>query len=279
MRQLRYLARRRIRRERPLPRWRVFLHRAGSVVLVATLMGSSGWLLGRSSVVGAWAQEATGRVIGVLTAEGFVVAEVFTEGRSRSSRADIVQILEPYEMQSILLVDTVAVRRQLETLPWIRTASVKRAFPNQLRIELQEHGPVARFWDGRRERLLASDGAVIDVDAGSAFVHLPRLTGEGVRARLEEFWALRAAEPDLASRIKGGAWIGERRWNLSLDNGVEVRLPQDQPQQALRRLAQIERDEMILDRAVAAIDMRSPGWVVIEPLEEIPSPGPQERAA
>ncbi|MEO1019886.1 MAG: cell division protein FtsQ/DivIB [Pseudomonadota bacterium] len=279
MRQLRHFARRRARRAPPLPRWKLFLYRTGTALLLIVLMASSGWLLGRSSMVAAWAEKTTVKVVGFFSAEGFVVAEVFTEGRRRSKRNEIIRILEPYQMQSILLVDTVTIRRQLETLPWVRTASVKRAFPNELRIHLEEYAPVARFLDNGRERLLANDGTVIDVVAASAFSHLPRLSGHGVERKMAEFWGLLRAEPDLARRVVGATLIGERRWDLALDNGTKVRLPRDEPEKAMRELAQFEREEMILDRAVSAIDLRSPGWVVIEPLEDVRSLTMPERAA
>ncbi len=268
MRQLKRLTQRRPRRTPPPPRWKVFCFRTGALLLAASILAVSGWSLGRSTMLQDWTQQTATGLVGFLNDEGFVVSEAFTLGRERSDPKQIIRILEPYQMQSILLVDTVAIQRQLESLPWVRTASVKRSFPNELRIDLDEYRPIARWFDGRSERLLDGDGTVIDVEATAEFAHLPRVAGRGARDRLDEVWRLFELEPQLAARVTGATLVGQRRWNLELDNMVEVRLPSDDPEAAIRELARFEREERVLNRAVSAIDLRNPGWFVMQPIDD-----------
>ncbi len=61
--------------------------------------------------------------------------------------------------------------------------------------------------------------------------------------------------------------MGERRWNLRLDNGVDVRLPADEPSAAWETLARLERDHRVLARALEAIDMRQDDRVIVRMTE------------
>ncbi|MCH7555160.1 MAG: cell division protein FtsQ, partial [Proteobacteria bacterium] len=58
-----------------------------------------------------------------------------------------------------------------------------------------------------------------------------------------------------------------RRWNLRLDNGVDVELPEAGINAAWRRLADIERRHRLLSRDITAIDLRLPDRLVVRPAE------------
>jgi cell division protein FtsQ len=57
--------------------------------------------------------------------------------------------------------------------------------------------------------------------------------------------------------------VGERRWNLQMDNGIDVRMPETDIGQAWAQLAQLERDQKVLGRDVVTIDLRLPDRFVI----------------
>ena len=62
--------------------------------------------------------------------------------------------------------------------------------------------------------------------------------------------------PDVRAAMRAAVLIGERRWNLRLKTGLDVRLPETDPEAALERLVKLDRDKKLLSRAIAVIDLR-----------------------
>ena len=62
----------------------------------------------------------------------------------------------------------------------------------------------------------------------------------------------------MVARLKGMQRVGERRWNLVLDNGVVVQLPEKGWKKELNTLESLIVDKGILERDVTQIDLRSP---------------------
>jgi cell division protein FtsQ len=55
--------------------------------------------------------------------------------------------------------------------------------------------------------------------------------------------------------------VAQRRWNLSLDNGVVVRLPEEGADKALASLSALEASDGVIEKDILAIDLRLPDRV------------------
>ena len=82
-------------------------------------------------------------------------------------------------------------------------------------------------------------------------------------AHCADLLAMLAREPDLAARVRGAVWVGERRWNLRFDNGVDAKLPADSPEVAWSQLAKLEREQHLLAKDITVIDLRMPDRLVV----------------
>ena len=74
---------------------------------------------------------------------------------------------------------------------------------------------------------IAADGALIDDVRDGRYVDLPFVVGEGANERVREFIALLDALGELRPRVDAGVLVGQRRWNLKMKSGVDVKLPGD----------------------------------------------------
>ncbi len=75
-------------------------------------------------------------------------------------------------------------------------------------------------------------------------------------------------EPELRTRVSTAVRVGGRRWNLSLDGGIDVRLPEQDPGAAWAELARAQREHGVLGRDVAIIDLRLPDRLVVRTTSE-----------
>jgi cell division protein FtsQ len=106
------------------------------------------------------------------------------------------------------------------------------------------------------------------------FAKLPLVVGEGAARHAAEFLDMLASEPDLAARVTAAIRVGDRRWNLRIDNTIDVLLPADEPAGAWAQLARLDRASALLQRDVQSIDIRLPDRLVLRVSPETPKETP-----
>ena len=68
---------------------------------------------------------------------------------------------------------------------------------------------------------------------------------------------------DLKRRVNAAVRVGDRRWNIRMDNGVYVRLPENDALEAWRRFARLERKHKLLKQDLLSIDLRIPDQLIV----------------
>ncbi len=156
-----------------------------------------------------------------------------------------------------------AARIRLETIAWVQRAHIERRLPETLIIRIEERRPFAIWQREGRFVVIDRDGRVIAQDRLDQFGPLPLIVGPGANLAAASLHDLLIGEADIASRVQALVRIGERRWNLKLHNGADVMLPEGAEAAAITRLGALQREQQLLDRPLAAIDMRLPDRLVL----------------
>lgn len=219
--------------------------------------------LWRSGLIAEGAGELAAAATRASAEAGLRVDEILVEGRQHTSRDHLRIALEVDRGAAILDLDLERLRQRVEALPWVRRAVVERHLPDTLLVALEERRPRARWQHQGRIALVDETGAEIVVDDLDRFAALPLVVGAGANERVDDLAALLAPRPALAGRVVAATWVGARRWSLHLDNGLELRLPEQDPEAALARLARLEAEHGLLDRSVEAIDLRWPDRLIV----------------
>jgi cell division protein FtsQ len=220
--------------------------------------------LGCGAVLSGW---SPGRAnpLDVTASLGFVVANIDVEGRETTDRDTIMSALGAHAGMPILAVSPSRAKEQLESLPWIRSAVIERRLPNTIYVRLSERKPLAVWQHEGNHELIDRDGTVIPVTDLSRFAKLPTIVGgDAARQGAAALIALLAKEPELAPRVSAAVLVGERRWNLRVDNTIDVLLPETDMEGAWARLAQLERTSQLLRRDVETVDLRLPDRLVMK---------------
>jgi cell division protein FtsQ len=216
--------------------------------------------------------QAMDRVIGVSAAFGFVVTAIEVEGRETTDVATVVEALSAARGTPILAVSPGRAKEQLETLPWVRSATIERRLPGTLFVRLVERRPLAVWQHGGIQQLIDRDGAIIPVDDLSRFARLPTVVGDDAAPNAAALIDVLASDPELAARVTAAVRVGGRRWNLRIDDAIDVLMPEENPGNAWNRLAELERTNQLLKRDVQTVDLRLPDRLVLRVTAAPPPP-------
>lgn len=134
-------------------------------------------------------------------------------------------------------MDLHALRNDLEGLPWVRSAALRRIWPDTLHVDVREHEPVA-VWNG--DALVARNGTIFRPERVSRgeLVRLRGPEGHGAQMlqRLRRFQ--RRLEPlDLA--IAALEQDARRAWRMELANGIVLRLGRERIDSRMARFRSV----------------------------------------
>jgi len=240
---------------------------AGLVVAALAVGGLALWHSGKPQRLA----HDTGMAFLNSTAEaGFQVADITVSGRRRTPAEQLISALGARYGDPILGIDIAAARARVEALPSVRAAAIERRLPGSLHLSIVERQPVALWQTDSRFVLVDRDGHNIP-GAIEGFEDLPLVVGEGAPARTDELFALLATEPELSTRVKAAIRVGNRRWNIKLDDvekGLEARLPELDTEAAWHRLAELEKTRSLSGKQITMIDLRVPDRLVLKSSRE-----------
>jgi cell division protein FtsQ len=218
--------------------------------------------------------------LSTTAALGLVVSEIEVEGRQTTDTATILAALDAHAGSPILSVNPVRAKQQLEALPWVHSAAIERRLPGTLRVRLVERKPLAVWQHDGKQELIDRDGTVIPVTDLSRFAKLPSVVGgDAARRGAAELIDELAGQPDLAARVTALVRVGDRRWNVRIDNAIDVMLPEDDAAGAWSKLAELERANRVLQRDVKTVDLRLPDRLVVRVNDPAPKEAPSKKIA
>jgi cell division protein FtsQ len=197
-------------------------------------------------------------------AAGFRIVSVVLTGERHVSREEVLAAVGVTGTTSLVFLNVEEARDRLKTNPWIADATVLKLYPDRLQIGVKERAAYALWQQNRRVSVIAEDGTVLEPYVDPRLMRLPLVVGVGAAARAKQFLSLLDARPELRDQVRASILIGERRWNLRLKNGLDIRLPENDVENALSTLAAIDRDKKLISRAILAIDLRLPDRVTVE---------------
>jgi len=250
------------RLERHLPR------RIGATATVVILIGSA--VLG--IVKGGHVEQVT-TALGdtrnaLANSVGFRITAVTINGRKQLTQDEVLATGGVNGRSSLLFLDAGSVRDKLKANPWIADATVQKFYPGQLQIDITERTAFALWQQDGRLSVIADDGAVLEPYVSRRFTGLPLVVGRGAETRAKDFLAMLDRYPRVRSVMKAAVLVGERRWNLRLRDGLDVRLPENDVGNALAALTKLDRDDRLFARDVVAIDMRLPDRLTVRLSED-----------
>jgi cell division protein FtsQ len=242
--------------------------RIGVIATVVILFGSAGLGI----VKGGHVEEVTTALSdarnAVANSVGFRITAVAINGRKQLTQDEVLAVGGVNGRSSLLFLDAAVVRDKLKANPWIGEATVQKFYPGQLQIDIVERSAFALWQQDGRLSVIADDGAVLEPYVSRRFKGLPLVVGKGAETRARDFLALVDRYPQVRSIMKAAVFVGERRWNLRLKDGLDVRLPENDVGNALATLTRLDKEERLFSRDITAVDMRLPDRLTVRLSED-----------
>jgi cell division protein FtsQ len=239
------------------------LRRIGVTLLVLFFAGTGAYGAvrgGHAEALGAALHEAGDSI---ASGFGFGIVQAEVRGTRYLSREEVLERAGVTPQTSLLLLNAEGVRAELKHDPRVAEVSVRKLYPDRLEIAIQEREAFARWQRAGKINLIARDGTVLEKDIGAKAVDLPLVVGIGADKSAAALLDLIDRFPDIRESVRAGVLVAERRWNLRLKNGIDVRLPEEDPALALERLVQLDRSKQIMTRDLTMIDLRVPDRVSV----------------
>ena len=246
-----------------------FARQRGTALLVFSLIGTSiGYGALRGGAYATFVEQYGTPADIVARNIGFPVSAVTITGQSGLTESEVLEASGISSKNSLAFLDVAEVRDRLRALPLVKDASVRKLYPDRLVIEITERQPYALWQQEGQVSVVAADGTVIDTMRDGRFADLPFVVGQGANTHLANYLALIGRAGDLKAKIRAGIFVGERRWTLSTTTGIEVMLPEKNPEGALAALASLERESRVLEKDLISLDLRLPDRMVARLSEE-----------
>ncbi|HVX75311.1 MAG TPA: cell division protein FtsQ/DivIB [Bradyrhizobium sp.] len=242
--------------------------RVGVAATVLMLLGSAAFGIVRGGHVDEFTAALSDARNALANSAGFRIKTVVINGRKQLTQDEVLAIGGVNGRSSLLFLDADAVRSQLKANPWIADATVLKFYPSQLQIDIVERSAFALWQLDGHLSVIADDGAVLEPYVTRRFVSLPLVVGKGAETHAKDFLALLARYPQVQSATKAAIFVGQRRWNLRLNDGLDVKLPEHDVGKALAELSKLDQEDKLFSRDIVAIDMRLPDRLVVQLSDE-----------
>jgi cell division protein FtsQ len=190
---------------------------------------------------------------------GFNIAAITITGSRQLLSTEVLALAGIHSKDSLIFLDVQDVRKKLISSPVIMTASVRKLYPNQLVIAIEERKADAVWQQDGEVSIIAADGRVIDKMRDQRYARLPFVVGTGANLRYREYMTILAAAGHLRSKVRAGTLIAGRRWTIKFANGLDLKLPEVRPDRAMQRFAVLDKKFDLLERDLLVADMRTPG--------------------
>lgn len=171
----------------------------------------------------------------LANSDALPIDEVALVGKRQFTADDEVrQALHALSQDSLVTANMQTVQHQLEALPWVLSASVRREWPNRLRVYLSEQQPQAHW---NQTQWLNQDAQVFDAPARPELKGLPKLTGPvDASQKVWQHWLQFSEYLKLNGFELAALELTARHaWNLTLANGLQLRLGRRDEMERLER--------------------------------------------
>ena len=170
---------------------------------------------------------------------------------------------------NLLLLDKQILQNEIEQVPWVKRANIKKIFPNKIQVQVIENDPYAIFLNEGVPFLIDLDGTIItQISDQSIDTSMIQILGEKANENLESIIkSINIHFPELINDIKSLEYIELRRWNMKLKRDLKIKFPDEKIDQSIINLKRLFVEQNVTESNIIEIDLRIHGRASVKVLE------------
>ena len=210
----------------------------------------------RSGIATKFINDFESKVERVLVDSGLIVENISIVGTKIIPKDIIIEVAQINIGEGLLRVDISSIVKRIKQLKWVNKATIRRDFSGKIIIDILEHEPAALWQVDNKLWIVSDEGIKIDDQNLAYFSNLPMISGKGAEAELQKLLAAVSINMAMFNRVETASWVGERRWDIYLKNGIKIMLPEEGISLVWQNLVEFEQEERLLARNILAVDFR-----------------------
>ncbi len=155
------------------------------------------------------------------------------------------------------------VKKRLESITWIRSVTVQRQLPSTIYIRVAERTPIAILQSKQKLYLVDAEGVVLENDNIGDFDNLPIIIGEEAEKDATNLLNCLDKFPKIRKQLVYAVRIGKRRWDIKINRGVTIKLPEKGIMRALGIVDEVSDNNGFFHEDIDSIDLRMHDKIVI----------------
>jgi cell division protein FtsQ len=187
---------------------------------------------------------------------GFFLKKVNIQGQNNTQAQYILGVLNLDYGTPILGINLVELRKLLEQNDWVKSAIVARKLPNTLYIGLVERKAIAIWQHNNNVDLIDDTGFVIKVKDIKPFKDLLYVVGDDANLYAKSLIDLLSSNPQLKTKVVSAIRYGQRRWDILLENNINVKLPENNTAKAWAYIGKLDKEKKLFSENFTNIDLR-----------------------
>lgn len=199
----------------------------------------------------------------------FAVKKVEFEGNKKVPEILLLKLSKIRYKESSLTVSLRAIKEKLEKISWVKGVVVQRKLPGKISIRIAERTPIAILQTQNKLRLVDSDGVILDDDGIGNHSNLPIIAGDGAESEIFSFLQNLEKFPKIRKQLIFSIRVGRRRWDIRINRGVIVKLPERGLLQAFGILDELSDSNGFFNKDIACLDLRNPDKIIISKRKEV----------
>lgn len=243
-----------------------WVQRFGAILTVSVVVLWLGAWIFVSGTAGRSVDWVRDQIVTASGNAGFRVEKLLLEGREYADAALLRSLINVKPGDPLFGLSPAKAKALLEDTEWVAQAYVERRLPDTIYIRITERKPTALWQSGGEIFLVDERGDPIKTDGLERFKGLLVISGDGARAEVTNLIALVNSEDVISKRVRQAHRVGHRRWDLVLDNGLVLKLPEDKDAGlALRQAEAAQVETALFDRpGLQIVDLRQSDRLVLQ---------------